>query len=140
MALTKNEESVSPVIGTILMVAVTVILAAIIASYAFSMSSSIQNTRVVATRVIQSSSDILITYQGGIAHPDLYSMNITAPNGTHFITVSSTGTLSPNGIPVRPDVGSVMVLFGAATTNKDHVVVIGLFSDGSEQVISDEFV
>jgi len=34
----------------------------------------------------------------------------------------------------------VMVLSGAATNGQEHVVVIGHFTDGSEQVISDTFV
>ena len=48
MALNKNDEAVSPVIGVILMVAVTVILAAVIATYVFGMSGNVQKTKVVA--------------------------------------------------------------------------------------------
>ena len=38
----KNEEAVSPVIGVILMVAITVILAAVIAAFVFGMAGNIQ--------------------------------------------------------------------------------------------------
>ena len=49
MAFTrKNEEAVSPVIGVILMVAITVILAAVIAAFVFGMAGNIQKTKVVA--------------------------------------------------------------------------------------------
>ena len=48
MALHKNDEAVSPVIGVILMVAITVILAAVIAAYVFGMSGNVQKTKVVA--------------------------------------------------------------------------------------------
>ena len=128
MVTRKNDEAVSPVMGVILMVAITVILATIIATYAFGMSESIHNIRVVATSVVQSGPDIVVTYQGGAAHPDLSSLTIVAPDGTSFNT------------PENPDVGAVMVLSGAATKNQDHVVVIGHFSDGSEQIISNVFV
>jgi archaeal type IV pilus assembly protein PilA len=140
MELTRNDEALSPVIGTILMVMISVMLGGIIGIYAFGMSSSVQNTRMVATSVIQSGSDILITYQGGQAQPDLASMTIIAPNATTFITVSSSGALSTTGTPVLPEVGSVMVLSGAGTSDQDHVVVIGYFNDGTSQVISDTFV
>jgi len=138
--LTKNDEALSPVIGTILMVMISVMLGAIIGIYAFGMASSVQNTRIVATSVVQSGSDILITYQGGQAQPDLASMTIIAPNATTFITVSSSGALSTTGVPVLPEVGSVMVLSGAGTSDQDHVMVIGYFNDGTSQIISDTFV
>jgi archaeal type IV pilus assembly protein PilA len=140
MTITKNDEAMSPVIGTILMVMIAVMLGAIIGIYAFGISSNVQNIRIIATSVVQSGSDILITYQGGQAHPDLASMAIIAPNATTFITVSSGGALSTTGTPVCPDVGSVMVLSGAGTSDQDHVMVIGNFNDGSSQVISDTFV
>ena len=49
MAFTrKNDEAVSPVIGVILMVAITVILAAVIAAFVFGMAGNISKTKVVA--------------------------------------------------------------------------------------------
>ena len=41
MAFTKNDEAVSPVIGVILMVAITVILAAVIAMFVFGLAGTI---------------------------------------------------------------------------------------------------
>ena len=41
----KNDEAVSPVIGVILMVAITVILAAVIAAFVFGMSGNISKTK-----------------------------------------------------------------------------------------------
>ena len=140
MTMVKNDNAMSPVIGTILMVMISVMLGAIIGVYAFGMSTSVQNIRMVATSVTQSGSDILITYQGGDAQPDLYSMAITAPDGTTYYTVSTRGALNTTGTPVTPDIGAVMVLHGAATSGQDHVVVIGHFVDGSSQIISDTFI
>ena len=119
---------------------ISVMLGAIIGSYAFGMSASVQNIRIIAISVVQSSPDILITYQGGDAQPDLYYLTIIAPNATPFYTVSTRGELSTTGTSVTPDIGAVMVLYGAATSGQDHVMVIGHFVDGSSQVISDTFV
>ena len=65
-------------------------------------------------------------------------MGSTVTDGCGVVMIDLLGGVT--GTPVHTDVGSVMVLTGAATTNKDHVVVIGHFSGGSEQVISDTFV
>src|SRR5665647_1096452 len=62
----KNDEAVSPVIGVILMVAITVILAAVIAAFVFGMSGNIQKTKVVsATLTRPNSTAVTSTYQGG---------------------------------------------------------------------------
>ena len=62
----KNDEAVSPVIGVILMVAITVILAAVIAAFVFGMSGNISKTKIVAVTAQQPDSKyITVTYQGG---------------------------------------------------------------------------
>ena len=66
MAFTrKNEEAVSPVIGVILMVAITVILGRVIAAFVFGMAGNIQKSKVVAATAsrisrLQSSSRIMV--------------------------------------------------------------------------------
>jgi flagellin-like protein len=140
MVFTTNDKAVSPVIGTILMVMISVMLGVIIGSYSFGMSASVQNKRMIAINVVQSGSDIRITYQSCDAQPDLYSMAIIAPDGTTYYTVSTSGALSTTGTPATPDVGAVMVLYSNATSGQDRVMVIGHFIDGSSQIISDTFV
>ncbi|MDO9096601.1 MAG: type IV pilin N-terminal domain-containing protein [Candidatus Methanoperedens sp.] len=67
MKFRKNEEAVSPVIGTILMVAITVILAAVIAAFVFGMGTPQKAPQ--ASMVISSTSaaadTINITHNGG---------------------------------------------------------------------------
>ncbi len=71
--MTKSkEDAVSPVIGVILMVAVTVILAAVIAAFVFGMGSNVQQTKVVGVTAAggldpddDTNSVIVLTYQGG---------------------------------------------------------------------------
>jgi len=54
MALRKDEKGVSPVIGVILMVAITVILAAVIASFVFGLTGTVPKQKtpgITATRL-----------------------------------------------------------------------------------------
>ena len=146
MALRKNDEAVSPVIGVILMVAITVILAAVIAAYVFGMSGNVQKTKVVAaTAVMTTGGGIDITYQGGQDSDSLSGMNITAPNGSYWYTIDSTGMLAESGsTPVPPRIGAVMKLIPPTPTDwptgQKHIVVVGTFNDGSSHVILDTIV
>jgi len=66
MKYTRNEDAVSPVIGVILMVAITVILAAVIAAFVFGMAGIISKTKVVVALVQQpDANSIVLTCQGG---------------------------------------------------------------------------
>ena len=130
MKFTKNEDAVSPVIGVILMVAITVILAAVIAAFVFGMAGNINKTKVVAaTASQQGANTILVTYQGGQDNADVAKV----------IATVGGQTLSQGNV-----VGGTMTFTLAAgatvTPGKDHVVVVGRFNDGSTQVIMDTFV
>src|SRR5208283_1019054 len=99
----KNEEAVSPVIGVILMVAITVILAAVIAAFVFGMAGNIQKTKVVAaTEYRNSSTFVIVTYQGGQDAGTLNSIaftvdsvNVTLPAEAGGIATTSTNVLQP---------------------------------------------
>jgi len=144
MALHKNDDAVSPVIGVILMVAITVILAAVIAAYVFGMSGNIQKTKIVAaTALMTTGGGIEITYQGGQDADSLSGINITAPNGSFWYTIDSDGTLAESGsTAVPPRIGAVMKLYPAADwpSGQRHIVVVGIFNDGSSHVILDTMV
>ena len=71
MRFRKNEEAVSPVIGVILMVAITVILAAVIAAFVFGMAPpakapSVQ-LRIQAVNTSVSIGELKLTHNGGDA-------------------------------------------------------------------------
>ena len=141
MTLTKNDEAVSPVIGVILMVAVTVILAAVIATFVFGSAETVQKTKVVAaTAQLTTTGDIAITFQGGPDSDSLKSITITGPDGTVWHTVDSAGNLADSGtIYGQPAIGSVMKL--SRTTwppaGQDHIAVVANFNGGIDQVILD---
>ncbi len=124
----KNDEAVSPVIGVILMVAITVILAAVIAAFVFGMSGNITKTKVVAATATQQGNNINVVYQGGQDAPTVSRLSVTWPNGT----VSSNSTALT--------VGQSLTGVNAGTTGQDHVVVTASFIDGSSQVILDSYI
>jgi flagellin-like protein len=134
MKFRENEEAVSPVIGVILMVAITVILAAVIAAFVFGMGSSVQTTKTVAataTAHVNSTGFkmITITYQGGPDAGLVDAVNFTI-NGSEPMPVNKSAPLIA---------GSSNTTDGTKG-EKDHIVATAHFTDGSSQVILDTYV
>ncbi len=144
--LDRNEEAVSPVIGVILMVAVTVILAAVIASYVFGAPQNVTKTNVVAaTAEVTPSGAIHVLYQGGQDGDKLTSLSVMAPNGTTWYVSSADGALAPSSATLaKPNVGAVMKLYPTSPSDwplsQKHIVVAGTFTDSAGQVILDTIV
>ncbi len=134
MAFTKkNEEAVSPVIGVILMVAITVILAAVIAAFVFGMAGNISKTKVVAATAQRvDGNTIRITYMGGQDSAGLEIIGFTVNDTCNAGTVGTAGTTYP--------IGNSTTLTTACSTapGKNHVVGVGTWSDGTNQVIVDQ--
>jgi len=131
----RKEDAVSPVIGVILMVAITVILAAVIAAFVFGMASGVSKTKAVAATARQMGSDVLVTWQGGQDNPVTAGYNITVTRGD---TSVSSGIINVPGSP--PVVGNTTKITGFGTSSQDHVIVVAVFSDGTSQVILDSYV
>jgi archaeal type IV pilus assembly protein PilA len=130
MAFTKkNEDAVSPVIGVILMVAITVILAAVIAAFVFGMAGNINKTKVVSATLSRlNTTYVSAVYQGGQDSGSLQSITWTV-NGVR----PGTGDIqdaSPNSL----NIGNT-TKFAAAANSK--IIGVGKFTDGSEQVLID---
>jgi archaeal type IV pilus assembly protein PilA len=152
MKFTKNDEAVSPVIGVILMVAITVILAAVIAAFVFGMAGNISKSKVVAVTVQKvSPGQINVMNQGGQDQPGLLAINASAsgPNneaitgclGTGGGVITGPGT--DNKCKVTPaDVGATIKMLnsGNGWSGRTQVVVIGSFNDGTSQVLLDTYV
>ena len=139
MKFNKNDEAVSPVIGVILMVAITVILAAVIAAFVFGMAGNISKTKVVAATAQQpDATHIVMTYQGG--------QDAGTCTGVRWTVTDSSGQTSVLDM-TQPKVGTSIKLqvgssktFAGSFAGKDHVVATAHFSDGSEQVILDNTI
>jgi flagellin-like protein len=131
MKFLKKEDAVSPVIGVILMVAITVILAAVIAAFVFGMASGVSKTKAVAATARQLQSTVIVTWQGGQDNAMLTGYNVTVVpgDGSAIKLWNNTGNA----------VGNSTILTGG-TTQMDHVTVVGVFNDGSQQVVLDTYV
>ena len=135
--LKENEDAVSPVIGVILMVAITVILAAVIAAFVFGMAGTVKSTKSAAATANQEASAVFVTYQGGAdnAALDHYSISVL-PAGNATIPAQCSGQTKnlPN------TVGNITAITSCGTAGQDRVTVTGTFTDGAQQVILDTYV
>ena len=132
-----KEDAVSPVIGVILMVAVTVILAAVIAAFVFGMGSNVQSTKVVgitASHELGNMPDITLTYQGGTDANKVTSFKILVNGAT--ATDSTNVTATVNTAAWAPIVGETATVKGVAV-GQDKLTVVGLFKDGKEEIVLD---
>ncbi|WP_236610387.1 type IV pilin [Methanosphaerula palustris] len=116
--MTHNEDADSLVIGVILMVAVTVILAAVIAAFVFGMAGSIEKQYVVDVggQVDTASNTVLLTYYGGQDANRVTGLNYSVDGGIPGSISPVVGT-SVSGIP------------------RGHIVVTASIKDGPTVVI-----
>jgi flagellin-like protein len=125
MTMKRNDDAVSPVIGVILMVAITVILAAVIAAFVFGLAGNVQGAKVVGLTVADNGTGGVITWQGGA---DLNSIN-------SWVGQFGNGTaIAGNQTP--PSVGTVS--YTNKSISKERFIIVATFQDGSEQVIFDK--
>ena len=132
MKFNKNEEAVSPVIGVILMVAITVILAAVIAVFVFGMADDIQGTHVVSvTSKMVNDSHIMVTYQGGAD-----ANAVTKINATIY-----KGDTASDQTKELPESGKTLTVGNTITLKKDggtRLLVTATFNDDATQVLIDK--
>jgi flagellin-like protein len=137
MTLPRNETAVSPVIGVVLMVAITVILAAVIASFVFGMAANVPKTKVVAAIVQQpDATHIVLTYQGGQDAATCTGVVWTITDSAGVEAQTLMGSTDPLASQLEVGTGASMT----GTAGKDHVVATAWFSDGSQQVILDNTI
>ena len=149
MNFKQNEEAVSPVIGVILMVAITVILAAVIAAFVFGMTGNVQGTKTVAVTAGQNGDVIALTYHGGADASTLNYLKIALKDGatsTYYLSTTNDGifktaaNLDTLNSTAQVPVGATITFPGAGTSGRDHVVVVGHYMDGSDHVALDTYV
>ncbi len=136
--LKKDECAVSPVIGVILMVAITVMMASIIGSMAFGMGGNINKLNLVVVSAQQTNSTTIeFTFMGG---PDAGTVQ--------YLNATIDGARADPPADYEPDVGSVWAYTvgsgsfhtSGALPGQNHVVVAATFDDGSSQVVLDTYV
>lgn len=154
----KNEEAVSPVIGVILMVAITVVLAATIAIFVFGETDKLdESQKIVALQGSATSSQITVELSGGsdVNALDKLKFQFKTTAGTQYpdkvtanrvvLKTDDTGYDVATGILLPTAVnGSVKAFSGDAFAIGDtfrvsnlggDFEIVGYFADGTEQVI-----
>jgi len=124
----ETEEAVSPVIGVILMVAITVILAAVVGLFVFGMTDDVPETKMVQVTSKMNGTGVDFTIMGGSGASSLSNISSNLKN--------STGKVELLFVNDNCDVGSIATLPNAIG---QHIVLTGHFDDGSEpQVVLDK--
>jgi FlaG/FlaF family flagellin (archaellin) len=134
----RNE--VSPVIGVTLLVAITVLIAAMIAAAIFNDANDRNGTRRVAVTANVTDNDITFVYQGG---PDDYrvrNINIS------FYSNQTTLCLSNYGLSAydcsKPSIGANATISNFSPDgyqNHNHVWVTVFFTDGEQRILMDTY-
>ena len=133
MKLRGNEEAVSPVIGVILMVAITVILAAVIAAFVFGMSDSVKPQKEITLTAAQSA-----TAEGApVVVVKLFGGSDVGLLDDNPFTVKINGVTKP-GAELTNKTGSS----GSYELNsgRNTVLVVAHFADGTEQIVLDKII
>lgn len=138
----KNEDALSEVISVILLIAVSVILAAVIASFAFGMAGNMQKGKIVAATISRvSGSSVSVMFAGGQNAGSVTAINWTVNGAAPATTIN--GTIVTPGLQDRPTTGGILnvgakAVLAASNSGKDRVIGVAVFSDGSKLVILDK--
>ncbi|NOQ33022.1 MAG: type IV pilin [Methanosarcinales archaeon] len=143
----KGEDAVSPVIGVILMVAITVILAAVIGAFVFGMGGNVAKTYIVSVTAAQTGATTVdVTFQGGPDANAVASMNVSI-GSAYFDGATGAGVYSTTEAITfpSPSVGQTVTCTDQATgtditSDRDHLIVVATFVDCSKQVVLDTYV
>jgi len=119
----RRKKGVSPVIGVILMVAATIVIAAVVLAMLGGFGPPKRTYTVGVTASRAPDGNVTVTYLGGPDAAYVDSFNVTGD-----VTLSLTGAVGNTS---------------TTTTNPGdnaHVVATALFTDGTSQVVLDTFV
>ena len=137
-----DEKGVSPVIGVILMVAATIVIAAVVLGMlgGFNPPKKAYTINVQASRVDVDGDgfdDIKVTYMGG---PDAALLDaissITIDGASQTIDHTVFGNVDGNSTDIN--IGAYQVFNDF--TGGNHVIVTAAFVDGSVQIVLDTYV
>ena len=129
----KKNDGVSPVIGTILLVAITVVLVAIISAVVMGMTGNIGTSHVVGVNVVQgtdvsNNNTLLVTITGG----ETTSLsNITVYSGSNM--VGNTTKFTAVGAPLT-FIDDMYTTTKSLPTAQTSISVVGTFSDGNQTI------
>ena len=140
----KNENGISEVMSTILLVSVTVILAAIVCAFAFGLVGNIHGGKVATSTITRTNSTfVTVIFAGGQNAGSVTAINWTV-NGA-APTIYMNGTSYTGGVQNVPASGGILsvgatALRPASSPGKDRVIGVAVFTDGSKQIILDKTI
>ena len=120
----KNDEAVSPVIGVILMVAITVILAAVIAAFVFGMVGNLDDGNIVmvkADRINESTIQVMMIGGPGLANIESVDVSGDATGSVGTSIGDKTEFIIPN-------------------QTQAHIMVIGRFSGDKQRILLNTYI
>lgn len=126
MKFTRDEEGVSPVIGVILMVAITVILAAVIAVFVFGLAGDLEGSAQKDVTISTGTNDAGVITFKVFAGEDIGTID-------YFIISNGTDTTSDNSGPFN--VGYINGSTGFPKAG-DEVTFTAVFNDGSRKIVA----
>jgi len=132
----KNDEGVSAVIGVILMVAITVILAAVIAAFVFGMVGNMGSTKNPSFTVVRTdANDVQVTLQNLGGATNVTNLVITQPATTPAFGTVSVGTV--NGATTTGPTGGYAVgqAFPISGVPTNSNLVITAVVNGNTQIV-----
>ncbi|MCS7144129.1 MAG: type IV pilin N-terminal domain-containing protein [Archaeoglobaceae archaeon] len=123
----RDEKGVSPVIGTILMVAITVILAAVIASFVFGLGGTVKRTYTLSFQTTAiDQTNVKLLYGGG---DGAYVRSCKAIVDDDPVTITNAAVCE-DGLSV----GEVLTIQHGKPGEAFDFVLVTTMADGSEQI------
>lgn len=118
------------------MVAITVILAAVIAAFVFGMAGTSSTSKNVGLTIAANGTDngFKVTIQGGTDLPTLNILNWSTDGSTFSRFYKLDGTTTD---PMTYEVGEVLWTGSGGVNKNVRMIVRGTFADGSSQVLFD---
>ena len=132
----RSKRGVSPVIGVILMVAATIVIAGVVMGMLGGFGPPKAAATVTASASRTPGGNISVTYLGG---PDHDAMVNTSASLQYTLTNSSSPSMSPANL-MMPTVGNTTEISSNSDAGEDHLTVIVTLKDGTTQVILDTYV
>lgn len=125
----KTDDAVSPVVATILLVAIAVGLVAVIAAMAFGMVGNLEGGKMVSLTVDtqkSSNGNIIVTFAGGADLPALSGLRVT---------VNDVVADDVSVYTFPPSVGKIQ-RYTTSLSGNQRILIIGIFGD-YEQILYD---
>jgi len=132
----KKNDGVSPVIGTILLVAITVVLVAIISAVVMGMTNDIGSSKVVGVQVTPNdATSVFVTITGGANAGELTNLFVYADSISGDFNNSTATTGKPTvGKPYNFTFKNLTTGLATITPGQHTFSVVGQFSDGNQTI------